>query len=251
MTPLSLAVLTVATVETFSGPIPYERFAWSPPIYRSLEAIQGPGALVELPIYRGDRAPDNAPYMLASTTHWRPLVNGFSGFRPSHFDQMAQLVGTFPSPLALARLRDLDVRYVMVHTAAYRRPDPIREALQRVDERRNLVLVAQEGADRLYRIDPPRPNGLDGLLAGLEWPDRVTVGWYFGELSLLDRYNSVVTVKAVGVLTVRSRTTERILRLDAARRYTVVARRENVTGSLLPGNVRGALAVLYCRPVGA
>ena len=171
VTPLSLAVLTVATVETFSGPIPYERFEWSPPIYRSLEAIREPGALVELPIYRGDRSPDNAPYMLASTTHWRPLINGFSGFRPSHFDQLAQLVGTFPSPLALARLRDLDVRYVMVHTDAYRRPDPIREALQRVDERRSLALVAQEGADRLYRIDPARPNSLDDQLAGLEWPD--------------------------------------------------------------------------------
>ena len=96
--------------------------------------------------------------MLASTIHWRPLVNGFSGFRPSHFDQLAQLVGTFPSPLAVARLRDLDVRYVMLHTAAYRRPDPIREALQRVDERRNLALIAQEGADRLYRIDPPQPK---------------------------------------------------------------------------------------------
>ena len=170
VTPLSIAVLSIATLETFSGPIPYRRLDWNPPIYRALEAVHEPGALLELPIYRGDFFFDNAPYVLASTTHWRPLVNGYSGYRPPHFDQLAQVVGTFPSPLAVARLRDLDVRYVIVHAAAYRRPDAIREAVQ-LGGRRDLVLVAREGDDRLYRIGDPRPNSVDGLLVDLKWSE--------------------------------------------------------------------------------
>ncbi len=169
--PLSIAALVVATVETFSGPIPYRRLDWNPPIYRALEAIHEPGALLELPIYAGGSFFENGRYVLSSTTHWRPLVNGYSGYRPPNFDRLAQLVGTFPSLLAVARLRSLDVRYVVLHTSQYRRQNAIRQTVQRLDGRPDLVLVAREGTDRLYRIGDPRLNGVDGLLAGLEWSE--------------------------------------------------------------------------------
>ena len=60
---------------------------------------------------------------------------------------------------------------MIVHTAAYRRPDAIRQAVERLEGRRDLALVAREGPDRLYRIGEPREDSVDGLLVDLEWSE--------------------------------------------------------------------------------
>ena len=171
---LSAGLLSIATVESCHAPIPYSRSDWNRPIYRALAAATEPGAVLELPIYSGGSFTGNAPYVLASTTHWRPLVNGFAGYRPPTFDELAQLVGTFPNAVVLARLRDLDVRYVVVHTAQYRRRGAIEQALARLDGRSDVTLVAREGSDRLYRIVDPMPTAptaVTALLNDLEWAD--------------------------------------------------------------------------------
>ena len=77
-TAVSVGLLIVATVESLHAPIPYAEVDWNPPIYRYLAAVENPGAVLELPIFQGP-SHGNARYLLASTTHWRPLVNGFGG----------------------------------------------------------------------------------------------------------------------------------------------------------------------------
>ncbi len=167
--PLAVAVLALVTLEAFHGPIPYDRTEQSPRIYQSLEAERQSGAVAELPIYSGDLLPLNGPYMVASTAHWRPLINGFSGFQPPGFHDLAQVVGTFPSVVSLARLRALGVRHVVVHTASYSRPDAIRQRLARLDDPTGVVLVASAGPDVLYRLDDTAPTTVERMLGGLEW----------------------------------------------------------------------------------
>ncbi len=149
-----IILLGAVTGEAYHGPLPFERYAGVPAIYGPLAADPQPGAVLELPIFGGPAFHLNAPYVLASTTHWRPLINGYSGYRPDGYDRMAEIVGAFPADAALDRLRTLGVRYVVVHGAGYREHDPARFAaiVASAAQRPELRLVAVDGDDRLYRV---------------------------------------------------------------------------------------------------
>jgi len=58
-------------------------------------------------------------YVLASTLHWRPLVNGISGYVPPSYLLLHQLAQDLPEPRAVARLHALvDVRFIVLHVDA-------------------------------------------------------------------------------------------------------------------------------------
>jgi hypothetical protein len=61
----------------------------------------------------------NARYVLMSTAHWQPLVNGFGAFWPADIQQLANDTRDFPSEAALERIRAWGVRYVIVHPRVY------------------------------------------------------------------------------------------------------------------------------------
>ena len=166
----SLGIIALATMESIHGPIDYTPFEWNPPIYEALRAAEQ-GPVVELPIYGQDNFHRNAAYLLASTGHWRPLVNGFGGFRPPLYHEMSQLIGTFPSLPAVVRLQALGVRHVVVHTARYRRPENLRRALTQLERRRVIVLLAEEGPDMLCRIADLPLTRVRALLFALPWSD--------------------------------------------------------------------------------
>jgi DNA-directed RNA polymerase len=46
-------------------------------------------------------------------------VNGFSGNMPPDYIETIKLMQTFPDDEAIARLRQLDVRYILVHESYY------------------------------------------------------------------------------------------------------------------------------------
>ena len=75
-----------------------------------LRDAPGPGAVIYLPL--GLDA-ENTPFMLESLQHRRPIVNGYSGQRPSFFTSLVDTMREFPSADALWTLRDLDVRFVV------------------------------------------------------------------------------------------------------------------------------------------
>ena len=165
-TVLTIGLLAAATVESIHGPARYQPVAYEPPIHRALRAVE-PGPIVEFPFhFRGGRNHLNAWYLLASTAHWRPMVAGFGNFRPPGYDDLAQIVSTFPSVLATARLWALDVDYAVVHTARHRRPRRILTTLEQARSRSDIGLAAEVGSDRLYRI---RAAPDTGGLADLEW----------------------------------------------------------------------------------
>ena len=55
--------------------------------------------------------------MVASTHDWHDRVNGYSGFLPRGYGELAAALATFPSESAWARIDELDVRYIVVRTA--------------------------------------------------------------------------------------------------------------------------------------
>jgi hypothetical protein len=74
------------------------------------------GALVEEPFfYRRPDFPRHAEYMLNSTYHWQPLINGYSDHIPADFRTIAVPLSSFPSIESFAILRQRHARYVAFH----------------------------------------------------------------------------------------------------------------------------------------
>jgi hypothetical protein len=94
----------------------------TPAVYTVVSKLP-PGVILEYPTPSKDSIPwIDADYAFWSTTHWRPLVNGYSGYFPASFWERAARLERFPSDDTLAELRALGVRYVIVHPWAIDQP---------------------------------------------------------------------------------------------------------------------------------
>ena len=54
--------------------------------------------------------------MLHATVHWRPMLNGYSGFLPRSYVTHYERLRSFPDPASIAYLREIGVTHVAVHT---------------------------------------------------------------------------------------------------------------------------------------
>jgi hypothetical protein len=83
-------------------------------------AISRPGPVAKFPFfYRGTEFHLHSKYMLGSTTHWQPMVNGYSDYIPQEYADFALLLSSFPNPEGFDILRARRVRYVVFHLDSY------------------------------------------------------------------------------------------------------------------------------------
>ncbi len=90
----------------------------APAIYKAVAQVP-PGAVVaELPIGQSDF---DLRAMFYSTTHWRSLLNGYSGFFPVHYGRVTFALGEIARHpgVSLDTLREMGATHVIVHEAAY------------------------------------------------------------------------------------------------------------------------------------
>jgi Bacterial membrane protein YfhO len=127
-----VAVLVAVGLEYGSLPM-YLRDVPSamPDVYKFLNTLDR-SVVLELPDGLGPE------YIYWSRTHWYPLVNGFSGYVPADYVETMNLMDTFPDDESIARLRRLNVRYILVHEAFYKSRE-FTAAMVRVLERSELV----------------------------------------------------------------------------------------------------------------
>ncbi len=103
---LALLALGVFLVESSNVPI---RYAPAPVPSETARWLAGkPGAVAVLPL--GER---DTEVMLEGIAHWRPLVNGDSGFMPRPYTREMELLTAPAGDDALRLLRALDVRHVV------------------------------------------------------------------------------------------------------------------------------------------
>lgn len=119
-----------------------------PAVYRWLAANPTPGPIVELPI--DDNAYRESPRSYYSTYHHRPTVDGFRSFLPPAYHELASVISAFPSPESVNVLRQLGVRYVVVHQAELSPVD--RGLLPRVIQAAKIEPAAHFGSDVVYPI---------------------------------------------------------------------------------------------------
>jgi len=147
----AVALGAVVVADTFVAPLP---FAEAPVLARpyALLAKLPRGIVAEFPFY-GERIayPLHAQYMLFSTSHWMPLVNGYSDVIPDDFRPAARILDSFPSRDAFNVLAHHRVRYIGIHWDMFvNRADEIRDRLKPFAE--NLRVLASDDRMTLYEI---------------------------------------------------------------------------------------------------
>lgn len=122
-----------------------------PAVYTRLASLPA-GPVLSLPTYRF--APDNfreADYLLFSTAHWLPIVNGFGRHEPPGHKEQMEVLARFPAPDAIARLRQIGVRYVVLHPD---RASELARAAGEAEQVPGVRLVAHDGSDFLFEVGP-------------------------------------------------------------------------------------------------
>ena len=146
-------LLLLAVADLYRAPL---RMREAPPLPNAYRILAGlPKApTIEFPYYPTPiEFHGHAEYMLLSTSHWQPLINGYSDHIPQDFRDAAPTLNTFPSHEAFAILERLGARYVVVHlrlmTAARRE-----SMMRRLDgEYAQYLRPIEESADVwLYEI---------------------------------------------------------------------------------------------------
>jgi len=82
-----------------------------------------------------------------STRHWRPLLNGYSGFRPASYERSYAATRNFPADDSLIQLHELGVTHVVVHMEAL---GAARAA--QIGRVQSLQPIASEGDIVIYRL---------------------------------------------------------------------------------------------------
>lgn len=173
LTRLSLRTVAVAGLfllamaETLIVPIPVPDWARivdsrrpPPEVYRWLAAQPGRDPVVELPmldVYGLERRPafHESVYMVYSTHHWRPLVNGYAGIEPASYQRLRALAHGFPSEEFLAAIRATGVRHLVLHRGGYG-PNQwarIEEALPRFAGKALREVASLQG-DTVFELAP-------------------------------------------------------------------------------------------------
>jgi hypothetical protein len=149
LVPAAFAMVAIAELNVI--PFPWERALTVSTNYRVLASM--PRAVVaEFPFY-GERIafPLHAQYMVLSTTHWMPLVNGYSDYIPQDFREAAVVLDSFPSTDTFKILEKRRVRYVGIHWDMYGpRAEEVRSKLK--DFTRHLRLLASDDTMSLYEV---------------------------------------------------------------------------------------------------
>jgi hypothetical protein len=115
---VTLTALALVTVEALRIPVGYSPPHTTPPAYSVLN-LETSAVLVELPLYEPRAFHQNALYMLHATVHWRPILNGYSGFLPASYVSHYENLRGFPDAASVAYLRQMGVTHVAVHANAF------------------------------------------------------------------------------------------------------------------------------------
>jgi hypothetical protein len=141
------ALVALAALELYPGPLELTRFEGIPRIYATIRDSKDVVA-VELPFYGGSASFRQANYMLNSTRHWQPILNGYSGVHTLPYQQrLVERLADFPGSVAMSTLREAGVTHVFVHVDELP-PDAARDLEKTAD----LQLVARQRDILLFRV---------------------------------------------------------------------------------------------------
>lgn len=149
---IAIGLLVAVTVEAWSGPLRTVTWTRVPAIYRLVAEAPDPVRLVEVPFYPPEMVFENGEYVLNATAHWKPLMNGYSGFTPDSYRERTGSFWFFPEPWAIDAIRRAGATHVMVHLEKITADEviAIQEALRTRPDLR--LLASDPQGHRLYAV---------------------------------------------------------------------------------------------------
>jgi hypothetical protein len=147
---LGAAAVVLANAEALRAPFEYRTFTGIPRLY-SLLTHEPRVVLAEVPFFPRQAVFENAEYVLNSTAHWKPLMNGYSGYTPATYVDYANVFWYFPRDYAIDAMKRAGVTHVMVHPDRFGAEG--NEVLRAIEKRSDFELmgVGTRGL-RLYRL---------------------------------------------------------------------------------------------------
>ena len=116
---MAAGLMALAIADLVQAPIGIRDAAPTAPAYEEL-ARQHTAPVAVFPFWaRGIDFHGHAEYMLASTAHWKPMINGYSDHIPQDFRDNAAILRHFPDAGSFAVLERLGARYVVIHLQLY------------------------------------------------------------------------------------------------------------------------------------
>ena len=127
-------------------------------VYRWLAAQEGEGAVLEIPGQSTEQDVignlRNGRYMVASTVHWRPLLNGYTAYPPLSAGFYSAAIRDLPLPAALANLVDAsDLRWIVLHRGDLTGREAARWPAEPPP---GLALAARFDGAEIYEVTLPR-----------------------------------------------------------------------------------------------
>ncbi len=144
---IAAGLVLVAMIELAAVPYPHFDAPRFPAAHRMLARLPS-GPVAEFP-YFNDRMdfPRHAYYMVGSTAHWRPLVNGYSDVIPQDFRAEVNELAGFPTARGFELLARHETRYILFHRQLYDGEDwtALRQRLDRFSDRLRPIFWDDDG----------------------------------------------------------------------------------------------------------
>jgi hypothetical protein len=150
-------LLLLVVADLYRAPLRMREAPPVPNVHRTLARLPR-GPVIELP-YWSERIAyhRHAEYMLASTYHWQPLVNGYSDHIPQDFRDQALPLSGFPSRESFSILEKIGARYVVAH-------------LDLVDANARESLIQRLDTEYVNYLRPLEKSGEVWLYEIIAWP---------------------------------------------------------------------------------
>lgn len=150
-------ILSMLVVEYAAMPPGWLELPRRAPAVASWLAQQPRSVVVEFPLPRADALHTiyDGLYMFASTVHWQPILNGYSGFYPRSYLELLERTRDFPSDESITYLRRRQVDLIVLH-GRLMKPDAFGDIAAALAARSDLQEVAQfpeaGGDDLVFRL---------------------------------------------------------------------------------------------------
>ena len=151
------ALLVLAIGDLFRAPLRMREAPRVPDVHHQLARLPR-GPVIEVPYWYERLAfPRHAEYMLLSTYHWQPLINGYSDHIPQDFRDTALPLSSFPSRESFGILEKIGARYAVFH-------------LNLMDERTREKTIQRIEVDYVNYLRPLDKDGEVWLFEIVGWP---------------------------------------------------------------------------------
>lgn len=151
---LTLGLAAILAVELAPRRLDWQRLPGEeemPKAYTWIRDEPSIKGLVELPLHGDSR--ENF-YLYASTFHWKPIANGYSGYMAKSYVELFNRIRFLPNARGFDLLRRLEISHLVVHARSEARVEALRswEAKFVHGPRRQVERVYQEKGISIYRV---------------------------------------------------------------------------------------------------